>query len=453
MTPPARLRDAYKFFLPLIFMAEMMTISHSVIHAALARMEGPQAALASFSVGFATHNILGSLAWALPFVTLAFLRDKATLRSLVRFNAAVMLFLVVEYCLVGLTPVGDFVYGTLLGASPEVVWQAKWVTFILLFQMPGVLLRSLVQAAFMLHNRTILITVGTGMRVGSLFVTLPFFARFMRGGLVGAMGQAISVHAEAYVTAALAWRYFRNLPEREGEGEPPGAGAFIRFGWPLLINMLAEHLVVFAINFFLGRLPSPDRALAAFGVLNGLVRLLLSPVRNLAHTAQTLGRTREARRMLLRFAAQIVLFFSALLYLLFYTRLSAWVLGDVMGLNVDLSAYIQPGLLVTLATGLAWGYSALFRGLLSAERNTAPIANASALRLVAVTAFGGAMLLLEGVNGAVFGVLALTLAFGTDVVVMGLHLSARQPAPADVPPTAAPEPGTRPAERAPAGRA
>ena len=34
-----RYRDAYAFFLPLIFMAELMVLSHSIIHAFLARQE------------------------------------------------------------------------------------------------------------------------------------------------------------------------------------------------------------------------------------------------------------------------------------------------------------------------------------------------------------------------------------------------------------------------------
>ena len=43
-----------------------------------------------------------------------------------------------------------------------------------------------------------------------------------------------------------------------------------------------------SLAFFLGRLENPDLALAGFGVVYGLVRVVLAPIRNLTQTAQAL---------------------------------------------------------------------------------------------------------------------------------------------------------------------
>ena len=50
--PPVTLRDAYRFFLPLMFMAELMFISHAAISAFLARMADPEPILAAYSMSF-----------------------------------------------------------------------------------------------------------------------------------------------------------------------------------------------------------------------------------------------------------------------------------------------------------------------------------------------------------------------------------------------------------------
>ena len=71
------LREAYKFFLPLIFMAELHMLSHAVISAFLARMPDPEPILAAYSMAFYLHATLGSPVWACQFVALSYIRDKA----------------------------------------------------------------------------------------------------------------------------------------------------------------------------------------------------------------------------------------------------------------------------------------------------------------------------------------------------------------------------------------
>lgn len=420
------LLDAYRFFMPLIFMAEMMMLSHSIIHAALARMPDPKVTLAAFSIAFAFNNLLGSPIWAMQFTALSFMRDKASVGRVLAFAGRIWLVLLAVDAVVVFTPVGDVLYGTVMGASPEVVAQARWATAVLLFIMPAITFRSAAIALIMLNQNTILITAGTLARIVSLVFFLAVLPYWTGGALVGAFGHLLCVHFESGMMVAVAWRYYRRLPA-ESEHTPRHRDLW-RFAWPLFVNNFAESGVIFSINFFLGRLAQADLALAAYGVLHGLVRLLLSPVRNLNHTAQTLVRSREERRMMLGFAGQVVLIFSALLFVLFYTPLSGWVLNTVMGLSAELSGYISPALVFSLLTGAAWGYAALFRGLLTAARNTRPIATSAGIRLAVVVLFGTSTLYLPWNNGAVFGILAFTSAYVCEALVLGWHLFLK-PAP------------------------
>jgi hypothetical protein len=49
-------KEAYRFFTPLIFMAELHMLSHAVISAFLARMTDPEPILAAYSIAFITRH-------------------------------------------------------------------------------------------------------------------------------------------------------------------------------------------------------------------------------------------------------------------------------------------------------------------------------------------------------------------------------------------------------------
>ena len=80
------------------------------------------------------------------------------------------------------------------------------------------------------------------------------------------------------------------------------------------------------IILFLGRLFKPDLSLGAFGVVFGLVRIILAALRNLVQTAQALLRTRADFAVMLKFTAGLVGLFVVVIFLLFYTPIRGCIL-------------------------------------------------------------------------------------------------------------------------------
>ncbi|HKI97330.1 MAG TPA: hypothetical protein VKB51_02530, partial [bacterium] len=194
---------------------------------------------------------------------------------------------------------------------------------------------------------------------------------------------------------------------------------FWRFSWPLMLVQASENGVAFTINFFLGRLAAPDLALAAFGVMDGLWKLLLSPLRNLAQTAQTLVRTREELHTVFRFVVQVVAGFIAVAALFYVPQIRTWVLEGALGLTAEIANTIAPALLLFVVLAFVLGFSAFTRGLLLSARVTGPIAKAAGVRLAVVIAVGSFSLLHPHLNGALLGVLALIGGFGSEMLVLG----------------------------------
>src|SRR6185436_419130 len=97
-------------------------------------------------------------------------------------------------------------------------------------------------------------------------------------------------------------------------------------------------------------------------------------------------------RVMLQFANRVTLVYSVLVLGLFYTPMREVILSGVMGLPTKLSTYAAPGVQMLLLVVIVWGYSSLFRGLLSGMRKTQVIAFSAAIRLLVVVAVGSVTL-------------------------------------------------------------
>jgi Na+-driven multidrug efflux pump len=149
---------------------------------------------------------------------------------------------------------------------------------------------------------------------------------------------------------------------------------------------------------------------------------MLSSLRNLAQTAQTLIRTREDLQVMLRFSFWVILAISLLALVLFTTPARWWVLYSVMGLTQELAEYIVTPLILSFVVAVFWGYSSLFKGLVTALRRTGRLAVTAVVRLVVVVGVGCLTFVFTDINGALVGVLALAGAFGAECALLGWQM-------------------------------
>lgn len=408
------------FFLPLIFMTEMHQVTHTLVHAFLARLSDPTITLAAFSVAFAFNTTISSVNQVGIQGGISFIKNRASFWQIVRFYGAVCIILFVCIESVALTTTGDILFGKWVGASAKVVKQARKASAIMALWVFPILIRNLCYALAMIYRRTTIISNATIIRLSSIVVFLFLYPLWIEGAAVGATAMASCMAVEAVYMVIVIRPFFARL-DKENK-EIPSYHEIWRFSWPLMINQSSERAVVLTINFFLGQLTNPDLALAGFGVINGLMRTFLSPLRNIVQTVQTLVRSREDMKLIFRFTLITTLFFVAIIFLIFYSPLHRVVLDDVVGLTSELSQYASPGVKLTFLVAIFWGYSALMRGLLSAMRRTGVIAITGVLRLLVVIAASSITFFLPHLNGTIVGVLAIGSAFAAESLFLGLYL-------------------------------
>lgn len=413
--PALKLRDCYWFFGPLVLMVELNMMSKSVIHAFLARTDNPSATLAAFNAAFTFYFAITAASEVTTLLCLSFLKSRADSLRLSGFAALVLALPIATALAVALTSVGNMLFGGWFGLGTTAQIEARWAVGLLLISAPFLIVRANAFALLMLARRTIVITFSTLVRLLSLTVSLAVLPRWLDGAAIGAGALVICMATEALFAWGFAWRHLMALPATRDSRE--SIGRYWSFAWPLIINASAELGSIFVINLLLGRLRTAELAIAAFGVVHGLVSLLMAPVRNLAQSAQTLVGRREDVRVILVFAVQLVAFFTLLALALFETPLRTMILRRLMGLTPELAAYCAPALAISFAMAAFWGCTALFRGLLAKARTTGSLAASGVLRIATAAVVGALALLDPGLNGATLGMAAWILSYAVEAAV------------------------------------
>ena len=414
---PLTPRAALLFFLPLILTTELHQFSHALVHGFLARLGDPTTTLAAFSVAFSFNTTFSGIISVGTQAGMSYITDKRSFWRVARFYSYVALapFIFIEA--VALTPLGDWLFGTMMGASVETTRLAKAASAVMGLWVAPNTARNLATALCMMNRRTMPISHATMLRLVSqalLLLVLPFW---FEGAVAGAASLVGCMTVEALYLYWVARPMYQALPAF-GKEQPTDRQLW-SFSWPLMVTTMAENGVNFIINFFLGRLANPDLALAAFGVVNALKSLVASPLRNLMQTAQALVHSRADMRVILQFAKRLTLVYALIVGLLFYTPARELILGDVMGLPAKLRGYAIPGVQMIILVVVVWGYSSLFRGLLAAMRKTHIIAGTALVRFLVVIAVGCSTLIMPSLNGAAVGVAAIGAAFLAEALILG----------------------------------
>jgi len=413
--PLLRLRDCYWFFGPLVLMVELNMMSKSVIHAFLARTDDPSAALAAFNAAFTFYFAITAASEVTTALCLSFLKSRADSLRLSMFAAMVLALPIALAIAVALTPLGNLLFGKLFGLGLQAQEEACRAVGLLAISAPFLIVRANAFALLMMARRTIVITLSTFVRLLSLTVSLVFLPMVLHGAAIGAAALVICMACEAVFSWAFAWRHLKVLPAAREGMEP--FRRYWSFAWPLVINASAELGSIFVINLFLGRLRTAELAIAAFGVVHGLVSLMMAPVRNLAQSAQTLVARREDVRTMVIFSFQLIAFFTLLALVLFQTRLRDTVLQGLMGLSPELAAYCEPAMAISFVMAAFWGCTALFRGLLAKARTTGSLAASGVLRILTAAAASSIAVAHPGLNGATLGVAAWILSYAVETAV------------------------------------
>jgi hypothetical protein len=365
-------REIALFFFPLLLNVQLMSVSHSIINAALARLDSAVVSLAGFSVALVLHLLVASPSYQNHTITIAMVRGRRSLTGAAIFVVLIAVWVSILLALLAFSPVGTLVLDRLLGVSPEVAEGARQALGLLVFLPFLTGLRGLCQGLVIRARRTGLVSIATAVRIVMLFVYLWLGQIWFSGTRIAAFALLGCVGTETLVIACFAWR--AHLPAEPDDER--SLGEILRYGLPLAYSSGLQQTVPLLISATISRLPDGTLALAAFGVIRALLFLLAGPMRNLQQAYLTLVRQATDNAALVRFLLRVSTGMAAIMLLIAWP-LNDVVLGDLIGLSDDIRAYVTWPLTSCALFPLLYGFSNLLRGWFAGVHLTGRLSRAT----------------------------------------------------------------------------
>jgi hypothetical protein len=380
--PRLTMREVGWFFFPLLLNVQMMSISHSVINAALARVADAVTALAAFSVAMVLHIFVSAPSYQNHTITIAMVRGPRSLRATAWFVLLMATLIAALLALLAFSPLGTFVLDRLLGVTPEVSAGARTVLAILV-PLPFITgLRGFSQGLVSQTRRTGLISCATGVSIGALVLFLWLGSAWFDGPRLGAVALLGCVLVETLLITWFAWRICEIPPANDSERDFAGV---VAFAWPLVSSSGLQQTVPLIINAIISRFPDGTLALAAFGIIRGFIFLLAGPMRNLQQAGMALLQRADDYPVMARFADRVSITLG-LLTVLIAGPLSAPVLGTVMGLDEAMRGYIRWPLAACALYPWLIGATHLLRGWFSSGHLTSVVGRATLYKVLLLLA-------------------------------------------------------------------
>ncbi len=417
-------REIAWFFFPLLLNVQLMSISHTIINGALARMDDYVTALAGISVAMIVHLFISSPSYQNHTVTMAMVRGRRSLYGVLLFIVLVAVYVTLMLGLIAFTPLGDMVLTTLLGTPPEVAEEARKALMIMTLLPFFTGIRGFSQGMLIRVRRTGLVSFATGIRVAGLFFFLLIGKNWFDGAQLGAFALVSCVVTETLVISWLAWKV---RPPLLREGGERSTIDILRYAFPLAYSSCLQQTIPLLISAIIGRLHDGALALAAFGIIRGFLFLLAGPMRNLQQTYMTLVKSVNDYRTLVYFSCCLCAAMG-LIILLTAGPLHQLILGQLLGVETDLRDYLRLSFAACALFPFMYAASNLLRGWFSGAEQTRQLGRSTVIKSAFLLATWWPLVAWQPpVPGIVIGI-SLLLAAETLEAVYLYHQRKQQPA-------------------------
>lgn len=391
-----------RFYLPLVATSYLLTATNPLLAAALARTSDPATALSGYGVAFSLIGVIYAPLLVIQQVAAQRLLSVGDIRPVRRFTAVVGVLLSAVAAIVAFTPVGVFVFQTLVGVQDRILDEAI-SAMTGLWPVPALTgLRALHQGRLVAGHRTRPIAAATGVRTGVLATVAFALTTTPAGAWLGAAAFTAGLAAEA-ILVTLVPAPTPVVPERT-EGETEGEDRLLSFSTPLMLNVMLWWSTPLIINAVLARTPEPDCSIAAFTVVEAVAWFLTAPVGQLQHAALALVECRDTHRRVRRFGAGLAVFVTLFLGILAVPAIRETILWT--GFRLDPSLLEPAGLAFPVAAlyPALYGLRQYYQGLYVRAGCTGLVGRSAVLRITVIVAAAPILLGPMGENGARLGV-------------------------------------------------
>ncbi|HVB11103.1 MAG TPA: hypothetical protein VNM16_12155 [Bacillota bacterium] len=380
-------RRLLHLFWPLAASSLLMATAEALVSAGLARVPGPEVALAAFGAVLAVSLLIEAPVIPLLHAANALGGDAASRRLVFRFMLVVAAACGLLHAAVALTPLYAVVFGRWLGLPPLVVAAGRAGMACMIPWSPAIAWRRYYQGILIRRGATRPVGIGTITRTvtaGIILVTgLTLWPQV--GVAIGGLALALGVSAEA-VFITFAARLLGPPPDRAEPPRPLDLRRLLGFYVPLALTSAVSFLGRSVAAAELARGALPVASLAAWPVAYAALFLIQGPV---AMTQQLViaGPEGVDARTLRRFTLGVGAVATAVVIALLPGGLGLY-FSAVIGVHGTVLSLALDALAVLAVLPLLTAMQQYWQGLLVRARATWVVIGGSSANLVALTAVG-----------------------------------------------------------------
>lgn len=335
------------FFLPLAVSSALITASHSLYNAGIARLSRPELYLASFAVAKSLYQMIQFPTMTSRQCIAGLSLDSHSFLTARRFYTIITGSVVLILAVIAFTPISNYIFTTVMGNTPQVARQAT-ISLRCFFVLPMVfIIRDSYGAVAIRLQQTYILPIGTISRVALAVIIVLIITRievswdYLIPGFFFLLTGMMETTTVFVGTKVRLKGYLKRLDQLPSAGKSQKKLNYIgiaTFALPILAMAFIRSLNGTFINSGLARTVSPELAIAAFAVAWTVVLSIDSASMMFHQVIFNFMEDDYSNRAKIRnFGIYVAAVLTTLIVILGFTPLGFWVMNTAIGASTQLS--------------------------------------------------------------------------------------------------------------------
>ena len=420
-------RQLINFFTPLAVLPVMISLTHTVINSALARMPLPELSIAIFTVVKSIVSIINSPTMMSRHLIVSMVNDKSNYKVARKFLWVMTFILSLVLLLLGITPVGEWIFKNIIGLESSEISLASSALLILVFLPLTVTLRNTYQGIVTALKRTEINLPGVIIRLLAICIFLWWVVKsnILSGVIAGSLAWVVGIALEGiFIYCYIFYKYgsiegaIEKLPVRSYSKLT--TYKIYKFFLPLALMIILTMLVRPIIQSGIARTQFPVTSLAAYGVASCIVLLVAGPLRMINQMVMIytdkVGGVNWFK--LKKFSLILGIILTIILVILALTPAGYFILHKIIAVSDKIAKSSQEAILAFSLFPLIRSLRETYWGVLMIQRTTAMIAIAKVANIIIVSFTIILGIVYINLNPAVLGALSFTLGEGIETLLI-----------------------------------
>ncbi len=411
------MKDLFLFFTPLGLTTLLITVTHSLFNAGLARLSNPEVLISAFSVAKSLHHMLQSPILMLRQTFTALVDHKQNYYRVRNFIMIVGIAAFFLYGLIAYSGISTIVFKDIMSIKGETLNAAVLILKILVPFPLLILLREFCQGVAIKFKSTPLVTVSTTMRLVFVFFFVLFITRIKitpdsaKGGIMFLGAAAV----EAIILFLFIKLVIGNIPGSLDNSIGSCAGkasgvlkykTIFLFYIPLMATSYISTFSMPVINMGLARMDNPEVAISSFSVAWHLAIIIFGPL--LIFHQVPINFTGEKELLLIKkFAVILGIFFVIIMASVSFSPLGYNIIRNLIKTPENISIFAAQLLKIFTPFPLLMIIKEYYWGMLIRNRLTRYVGIGTATNVITLTITVFLVSLLELPNPALPGALSI----------------------------------------------